>query len=151
MIYANEAMKRLLPQHPKAQQLHPNLLALLNGGICFRGDYVFLEKLLSERQIPTLDMVGDETGVEVFVNSFHTDDYIEDDHLSQALAFASAAMELCAEKYDSESHGILSFVITVTDYGVNIKLFKNRPQQPYLSGRLEDYSEPIMLIHFPEN
>ncbi|MBI2308173.1 MAG: hypothetical protein HYU78_12805 [Rhodocyclales bacterium] len=142
-------MKRLLPQHPKAQQLHPNLLALLNAGICVRGDYVFLAKLLSERQIPTLDRVGDETGIEVFVNSFHTDDYIEDDHLPQALAFASAEIELWAEKHDFGSHEALSIVITVTEYGVNIKLFKNRPQQPYLSDRLEDYPEPVMLIRFP--
>jgi hypothetical protein len=150
MIQTNKAMANLIAKNAEAPILAPSLAALLKQEFRIQGDYVFIDKLFSERKLPTTSLVEDETGVEVFVNSFHTDDYIDSRHLPQALAFTVAVRRVWNNKFRAKHTFQLAIVLSVTEFGVNFKLHKVRPLQPYLADDLESYAEPIFLQKFPD-
>lgn len=150
MIQTNKAMANLIAKNAEAPVLAPGLAALLKQEFRIQGDYVFLDKLFSERRLPAKSLAGDETGVEVFVNSFHTDDYIDSRHLSQALAFTTAVQRIWNNRFRAKHAFQLAIVLSVTEFGVNFKLHKVRPLQPYLADDLESYAQPIFLQKFPE-
>lgn len=151
MMKSNEPMEKLLSNVMGPQKLKPALAGILSEDFNRRDGYVFIGALLKKCRIPTIEEVGDETGVEVFVNSFHTDDYIESDHLEQALAFSGELQKLWGDQSDRGSNVKLTLVLAVTEFGVNVKLFQRRASQPYLADDINTYTQPILAIEFPES
>lgn len=142
----NDAMGNLLKDVLTSQELKPALAEILSSDFCQKGEYVFIGSLLKKRHVPSTEEVGDATGVEVFVNSFHTDDYIESDHLEQALAFARELQKRWGARSDRASDAKLTLVLAMTEFGVNVKLFQRRVSQPYLADDLNTYKQPILAI-----
>ena len=58
-----------------------NLFSLLQEGTLEEGELFFLAALRKIRKIPNLDDVTDEIEQEIFINSFHSDDYINNENI----------------------------------------------------------------------
>jgi hypothetical protein len=141
-------MRELLFLHTAASNLHPELKKILDQGFNFDDGHLYLNKFLSERSLSLESNSLDATGQEVFINSFHTDDYIDEGHLEHALAFSLAASNLLKKTASHTSFLKAMIIITATDFGASIKIFQDRPDQPYLSDDLENYGQPILVNSF---
>jgi hypothetical protein len=145
-MMANEEMNRRLASINSSTSLEPALASLVNGGFTVKDGRVFLSAFLAIRELPSKRMKLDATGEEVFINSFHTDDYISADFLSQSVEFCLAI----DGEWKRHSHfgykSTLRLVVAATDYGTNIKLFSVRKDEPYLLENLEEYPQPIFVF-----
>lgn len=144
----NNLMADALNRISTLPKLHDNLLKIIEEGFVSKGDCLFLKYFFKIRGMPNLIMIHDQTGAEAFVNGFHTDDYVDDDHLGQALTFIDTANRAWLQSPYSESEDQLRWLVALTEYGANIKLIKVRALQPYLDDDLEEYEQPILEITY---
>lgn len=145
MKSANNLMIAHLNRIVTPIELHTALVEIIKAGFILVNDCFFLKYFFDIRGTPSFDTVQDETGAEVFVNSFHIDDYVDTNHLEQALAFAKAAYDIATTSKFNLLASQLCFVITLSEYGANIKTFRVRANQPYLTDDLEGYEQPILI------
>lgn len=149
MIKLNAAMKSILSPDQFNSDIDKSLQNLLRGGLLVKDGCLFIRELLDQRRNENLRESLDETGREVFVNSFHTDDYVESNHVQQAIAFVNATEKLWEKDIAFKEKSRPKFVLSVTEFGVNVKFFLDRENQPYLLDDLEQYAQPIMSITLP--
>lgn len=119
------------------------LYELLSSGFILMDDCYVLKKFYEgNKHIKASDFV-DRTGYESFINSFHIDDYIEDDFLNQSIFCA----KLLFEEWKKLSTNVsLEVIIIETDFGFNIKFHSIRDNEIWINeDDLDKFSESIMI------
>ena len=98
------------------------------------------------RKIPNLDDVTDEIEQEIFINSFHSDDYINNEnikfHWIYMLFFCKNLKDILPKKRNY----LIFVILSQTEYGINFKMYKDRNTEYLLY--LDSYSQPIIEIKF---
>ncbi len=148
MRQMNSKMEKLLSSLPDKCVLHPYFSQVVDEGFILENGCLFLKRLRAERMPPSLKHVGDETGVEVFVNSLHTDDYVSNGHVEQAIKLSTELESKWRRHYGTVNSVKPIIVIAGTEFGMNIKLFNKREEHPYLTNDLESYEQPILQVEF---
>ncbi|TFZ02105.1 hypothetical protein [Ramlibacter humi] len=96
------------------------LLTVARQGFCRRGEFLLLRA--KQQALPSASQEAHATILEAAVNSLHTDDYVQADHWSHAIAF----LETLAQAWSSFSpaHPGLEALVTMqgTTRGVHISL-----------------------------
>lgn len=123
-----------------------NLFSLLQEGTLEEGELFFLAALRKIRKIPNLDDVTDEIEQEIFINSFHSDDYINNEnikfHWIYMLFFCKKLKDILPKKRNY----LIFVILSQTEYGINFKMYKDRNTEYLLY--LDSYSQPIIEIKF---
>ena len=123
-----------------------NLFSLLQEGTLEEGELFFLAALRKIRKIPNLDDVTDEIEQEIFINSFHSDDYINNEnikfHWIYMLFFCKKLKDILSKKRNY----LIFVILSQTEYGINFKMYKDRNTEYLLY--LDSYSQPIIEIKF---
>lgn len=144
LLYANNKMlKLLLMNFAKTSCLDEKLSELLNEGVVFINDCFMLKKIYNQQKHYDLFDFTDKTQYECFINSFHLDDYIDDDFLTQALIFSDSVIDLWKE---TKINNKLNIVLSQTDFGINLKFYIVRANENWINPiEIESFEEAILL------
>lgn len=123
--------------------LNFKLKALLNKGFVYRDDCYFLSAFLENQLHLKKEDFIDSIGFECFINSFHVDDYVEEDLFIQSMLFIDLLIKEW-EKSDIEKN--LTIILSKTDFGFNIKFHTKRNEVWIDVDNLNDFEEGIMVI-----
>ena len=129
-------------QHNK-NSLDTSLQQILNEGFLFMEECFFLRTFFPLCHVQKSDFI-DKTGYECFVNSFHTDDYVGNNHLQQSILFA----EKLFEKWRNENRlEILKCIISKSEYGAVVKFHIIRLGEEWIDeSNIDKFEEPICIL-----
>ena len=123
-----------------------NLFSLLQEGTLEEGELFFLAALRKIRKIPNLDDVTDEIEQEIFINSFHSDDYINNENIKFHWIYMLFFCKKLTDILHKKRNYLLFVILSQTEYGINFKMYKDRNTEYLLY--LDSYSQPIIEIKF---
>lgn len=142
---SNSRMKRLLDENSIARvTLNSRLAEIVNQGFLIeKGCYLLVYFKQLSQHLKETDFV-DQTGFECFVNSFHVDDFVQEDLLPQAMAFSKA---LLAKWKRLRSKEVLEIIVGETDFGFNIKAHVKRNGELWIDPQdIENFDEGLLLV-----
>ena len=126
-----------------AQQLPRELDQIVADGF-LESDGCFLLRALAKRDTNTsLQDFPDRTGYECFVNSIHLDDYVSENCLILAFAFAEALLSAWRKSGRDEP---LKLIISSDEFGALVKCHVVRPSESWLAPDLERYEEAVLVV-----
>lgn len=130
----------------KNSSIDNRLAELISDGFVTIGDCCVLNSLYeNNRHIKPSDF-EDKTGFECFVNSFHIDDYVEDDFLSQSLLFSDLLFQEWKSLMTDTS---LEVIISETDFGINIKFHVMRDDEVWINDSdLDKFEEALFVCRY---
>ena len=123
-----------------------NLFSLLQEGTLEEGELFFLAALRKIRKIPNLDDVTDEIEQEIFINSFHSDDYINNENIKFHWIYMLFFCKKLKDILPKSRNYLMCVILSQTEYGINFKMYKDRNTEYLLY--LDSYSQPIIEIKF---
>jgi hypothetical protein len=140
----NERMNSIVNNAKVSREIDKKLTALLGDGFEFINGCIFLKSLYKNQgHIKENDFI-DKTGFECFINSFHVDDYVDKDFISQGHLFLHKLFKKWNE-YNGKP--ILKGILSETEYGANIKFHVVRENENWVDEtNLNSFKEGIMIL-----
>ena len=128
------------------RELDPRLGAILDAGFEDIGGCIVLARFAESARGASPADLGDETGLEAFVNHLHIDDELasaaESEVLIQAVLFVRRlARELSAAYPDDAFEIVLAFSDSCT-----VRFHRSRPGQSWLANDIESYDEALLWV-----
>jgi hypothetical protein len=124
--------------------LDSSLVSLLEDGFIVQDGCVFLSAFFSSETSVTKNSFPDNTGFECFVNSFHIDDYVEDNYLENTMLFIEKLFlvwRLLDYKMD------INVIVSLNDFGAVVRFHVIRECENWISSDLEEYEEGILIAN----
>ncbi|NOH51171.1 hypothetical protein F0262_24485 [Vibrio rotiferianus] len=123
--------------------LGQELLKIGESGFGEKYGCVFLKACMNIETNVSVDDFPDKTGYECFMNSINIDDYVEADYLIHGILLTRKVFSHWnKEKREQDLLAILS----LDEFGLNIKFHLQRSGEQLLSDELNDYEESIMVV-----
>lgn len=138
----NSEMEQMLARVGCAS-LDGELADIARSGFVVRDGCVFLRSLESFQMHISLKSFPGRTGYECFVNSIHTDDYVNANFLACALSYLSLVFEAWNK---SGLPGVLQGTISGDEFDATVKFHLLRPGETWLSDDLEGYEEAVLTV-----
>jgi hypothetical protein len=85
----------------------------------------------------------DKTGLECFINSFHLEDYVEENWLPYALWVINQLFEKYANLFN---HNLLTAIVTQDDLSCTLRFHLKREEESWLDEDLDSYKEEAILV-----
>ncbi|SEI52191.1 hypothetical protein SAMN05216327_102202 [Dyadobacter sp. SG02] len=127
-----------------SNSIDDRLVELISGGFVVVDDCYILKSLYENNRHIKLREFEDKTGFECFVNSFHVDDYIEDDFLIQSLLFTGLLFQ---EWKGLSTNAILEVIVSETDFGMNVKFHAMRNGEVWANDSdLDEFEEALLVV-----
>lgn len=143
-MQSNDLMNKKLREVKNTNiKLNSELAKILDSGLISVDGCIFLKYLYERKGNATAEYFQDKTGYEAFVNSFHTGDYCGGDLLSQSLLFIKNLFQLYKSKSPANC---ISAIISIDEGDCIIKFHTNRDGEEYISGDLNEFSQPILIL-----
>lgn len=144
MIKSNLRMSLLLFEEIiSKQQLDTRLLKILNQGFIQKDGCYFLKSFYEADTNVTQRNFIDKTGYEAFINSFHVDDYVEDNYFLQTILFVKMLSIYWGELTNQKN---IETIIAETSFGFNVRFHVVREGEIYNDENLENYKEGVIII-----
>lgn len=141
----NEKMTHIFNESDfQSKKIEKKLQNIIGKGFLEKNHCFFLKSLYkNQTHISENDFI-DHTGLECFINSFHIDDYIENDYLVQGYLFI---IELFKKWNELNNTCLLKAFLTKTDFGANVRFHMIRQNEFWIDEKnIENIEEPIMVI-----
>jgi hypothetical protein len=139
----------ILNQLKESRSINPELFDLVSDGFIMRDDAYFLLRLYNKQPHMSRKDFIDKTGHECFINSFHIDDYAENDFFIQSLFFAN---QVLLNWKRLKNNLTLQIIIGQTDFGFNIKFHVLRENEEWIKiDEVNNFDEALILIQSDKN
>lgn len=147
MTKTNKAMAEELAQLDLSRYtLNPELEKLTAAGFIEQNGCILVATLSKMDTNAKQSDFPDRTGYECFVNSVHVDDYVDGDHLPQAMLLVNALLRLWK---DNGTGSPVQAIASKDEFGATIKFHALREGEAWLASDLEKYDEAILVTDEP--
>ncbi len=120
-----------------------SLSAILANGFSTQHGCYLLSAFYQNNLHISLDSFVDKTGYECFINSFHIDDFVDEDFFEQSVLFIDALLN----KWRILNNDlVLNIILSKTDFGFNIRFHVHREGEEWINMNDLVFFEDALLV-----